>query len=478
MDELVGRTLQFNRMSEYIESDKAEFLVLFGRRRVGKTYLVKYFFRNKFDFFMSGAENATKEEQLHNFYLALNEYSNVPYPKVENWQDAFMQLKHFCQNKQKKGKIVIFLDELPWLDNDKSGFLSAFEYFWNTYASTDNRIFLVACGSATSWMLENILNNRGGLHNRVTRQIHLQPFTLAETEQFLKYKKIVLDRYQIVECYMIMGGIPYYLEQMEKQYSLSQNIDNLFFANDGVLRKEFDRLYSSLFNKPGKYIEIIKVLAKKRKGLLREEIVKEAKITDGGGLSTILNDLEACGFIVIDKNFTTPKRNRIYKLVDFYSLFYLNFVNSAINDAHFWTNSLNTPAHNAWAGFSFELLCSTHIVQIKQKLGISGVITDISSWRSREAINRTQEKGAQIDLLIDRADNLINLCEMKFSKTKYTITSSYDKVLKNKLAVFAEETKTRKAIHLTMLTTYGVERNEYWGNIQSEITMDDLFLNV
>ena len=210
---------------------------------------------------------------------------------------------------------------------------------------------------------------------------------------------------------------------------------------------------------------------------MREEIVKEAKITDGGGLSTILNDLEACGFIAIDKNFTTPKRNRIYKLADFYSLFYLNFVNSAINDTHFWTNSLNTPAHNAWAGFSFELLCSTHIAQIKQKLGISGVITDISSWRSREAINRTQERGAQIDLLIDRADNLINLCEMKFSKTKYTITSSYDKILKNKLAVFAEETKTRKAIHLTMLTTYGVERNEYWGDIQSEVTMDDLFLS-
>ena len=254
MDELIGRTLQFNRMSEYIESGKAEFLVLFGRRRVGKTYLIKYFFRNKFDFFMSGAENATKEAQLYNFYLALNEYSNVPYPKVENWQDAFAQLKHFCRNKQKKGKIVLFFDELPWLDNEKSGFLSAFEYFWNTYASADDRIFFVACGSATSWMLKNILNDRGGLHNQVTRQIHLQPFTLAETEQFLKYKKIVLDRYQILECYMIMGGIPYYLEQMEKQYSLSQNIDNLFFAKDGILRKEFDRLYSSLFKKPEKYM--------------------------------------------------------------------------------------------------------------------------------------------------------------------------------------------------------------------------------
>ena len=275
---------------------------------------------------------------------------------------------------------------------------------------------------------------------------------------------------------MIMGGIPYYLEQMEKQYSLPQNIDNLFFAEDGILRKEFDRLYSSLFKKPEKYIEIIKVLAKKRKGLLREEIVREAKITDGGGLSTILNDLVACGFIVMDKNFTTPKRNRIYKLVDFYSLFYLNFVNSAINDTHFWTNSLNTPAHNAWAGFSFEQLCCAHIAQIKQKLGISGVITDISSWRSRDAARNASTKGAQIDLLIDRADNLINLCEMKFSKTKYTISNSYDKILKNKLAVFAEETKTRKGIHLTMLTTYAVERNEYWGNIQSEVTMEDLFL--
>jgi hypothetical protein len=416
---------------------------------------------------LSGAENATKAEQLYNFYLAINEYGAVPYPKTENWQDAFVQLKHLLQSNTKKGRMALFFDEVSWLDNDKSGFLSAFEYFWNTYASTDDRIFLIVCGSATSWIIENIFNNKGGLHNRVTRQIHLQPFTLHETEKFLKSRKIVLDRYQIVECYMIMGGVPYYLEQLDRQYSLYQNIDNLFFANEGLLRGEFAKLYSSLFKKPEKYIDIITALAKKRKGLLREEIVKNTKITDGGGLSSILKDLAACGFIAIDTNFTSPKRNRIYRITDFYSMFYINFVDSSITDAHYWTNSINTPTHNAWAGFTFESVCHSHILQIKQKLGIAGVVSYTASWRG---------KSAQIDLLIDRNDNLINLCEMKYSKTKYTITKSYDEILRNKLASFTEETRTRKAIHLTMLTTYGLERNEYWGNVQSEITMDDLFV--
>jgi AAA+ ATPase superfamily predicted ATPase len=470
--EIIGRQAEIQQLTNYLDSDKAEFLVIYGRRRIGKTFLIKQFFNEKFTFYFSGAENASKQEQLFNFATALNEYSNKQYPLADNWQKAFVQLKDYLQNVKTKGKKVIFIDEMPWLDNAKSGFLSAFEYFWNTYASSKKDIFLVVCGSSTSWIVNKIFKNRGGLHNRVTRQIALQPFTLNETEQFLKAKKIKLSRLQMAECYMIMGGIPYYLEQLEKQYSLEQNIDNLFFKKTGILRDEFSKIYHSLFKSPEKHIQVIEILAQKRKGLLREEIVKLSKIPDGGGLTTVLEELEQCGFIAINNNFSTPKSNKLFQLTDFYSLFYSCFIKDRkITDSKFWSNTINTPIHNTWAGFSFELLCLTHIEQIRKKLGISGVITYTFSWKNK----KEESENVQIDFIIDRADNVINICEMKFSRKEFLITKEYDRKLQNKIGTFAEETNTKKSVHLTMITTYGVKHNEYWNNIQSEVILDDLF---
>jgi len=471
MDNIIGRVEEIQRLTDYIDSGKAEFLVVYGRRRVGKTFLIKQFFKEKFTFYLSGAENASKEQQLFNFTTALNKCSGLEFPPIDSWQKAFVQLENWLQSVKTHDRKVIFIDELPWLDGAKSGFLSAFEYFWNTYASSKKEIFLVVCGSATSWIMNKIIRNRGGLHNRVTRQIFLQPFTLNETEQFLKSKKIVLSRFQIAECYMIMGGIPYYLEQLEKRYGLAQNIDNLFFKKESILRDEFSKIYSSLFKSPKKYMQIIEILAQKRKGLLREEIVKISKIPDGGGLTTILEELELCGFIAINNNFATAKSKKLYQLTDFYSLFYINFVKDIkITDKSFWTNTINTALHNAWTGFSFELLCQLHIEQIRRKLGISGVITYTSSWRGRN-----EDDGVQIDFIIDRNDNVINVCEMKFSRKEFVITKDYDENLRNKVWTFAENTRTKKTVHTTMLTTYGVKRNEYWGNIQSEVVLDDLF---
>ena len=405
MDNIVGRIEEIQRLTDYVNSGKAEFLAVYGRRRVGKTFLIKQFFKEKFTFYFSGAENADKHSQLVNFTVALNKYSGKEFPPVDSWQEAFVQLEQYLQSVKTRGRKVIFIDELPWIDNAKSGFLSAFEYFWNTYASSKKEIFLVVCGSATSWIMNKIIRNRGGLHNRVTRQILLQPFTLYETEQFLKSKKIVLSRFQIAECYMIMGGIPYYLEQLEKCYSLEQNIDNLFFRKTGLLRDEFSRIFTSLFKSPKKYMQIIEILAKKRKGLLREEIVELTKIPDGGGLTGILEELELCGFISINNNFLTAKNNRLYQLTDFYSLFYIHFLKDRkITDKNFWTNTINTPSHNAWAGFSFELLCQSHISQIRRKLGISGIITHTASWR-----NRQEDEGVQIDFIIDRNDRSARL---------------------------------------------------------------------
>jgi len=454
------------------ELGKSRIGCIYGRRRVGKTFLIKRFFNEKFDFYLSGAENASRKQQLFNFTAALNKHSDKEYPLAEDWQHAFIQLEQYLQSIKTKGRKVIFIDELPWLDNAKSGFLSAFEYFWNTFASAQKEIFLVICGSTTSWIINRIIKNRGGLHNCITRQIALEPFTLNETEQFLKSKKIVLSRFQIAECYMILGGIPYYLEQLEKSLSLSQNIDNLFFNKSATLRDEYSKLYASLFKSPEKYMQIIETLAKKRKGLTRDEIVKFSNISNGGGLTTMLEELELCGFIAINNNFSTKKNLQLYQLTDFYSLFYLHFSKDkkgTNND--YWSSLIDNSKHKTWTGYSFELLCQAHIPQIKRALSIGGVVSFTAGWRSKEA-----ENGAQIDFLIDRNDNIINLCEMKYSAKEFVITKNYDEILRNKRCAFIEETKTKKSVHITMITTYGVKHNEYWNDIQSEVLLDDLFL--
>jgi len=471
MNNIIGRIEEIKRLTDYVGSDQAEFVVIYGRRRVGKTFLVKHFFKEQFSFYLSGAENADKTQQLFNFTTALNEYSGTGFPVVDSWQKAFVQLKEYLQSVKTKGRKVIFIDEMPWLDNAKSGFLSAFEYFWNTYASSKKDIFLVVCGSATSWIMNKIIKNRGGLHNRVTRQIFLQPFSLKETEAFLRSKKIIIPRIQVAEYYMITGGVPYYLEQLEKQYSLHQNIDNLFFKKTSVLREEYSKIYHSLFKSPEKYMQVIATLAKKRQGLSRDEISEFSGISNGGGLTNILEELEQCGFIIINDNFTSNKKNKIYQLIDFYSLFYLRFVKDKKGtNSDYWSTLIDNTSYKAWAGFSFEMLCQLHINQIKRALSIGGVVSYILGWRSKKA-----ENGAQIDLIIDRNDNVINLCEMKYSNKEYAIDKDYDKKLQNKKWTFAEETHTKKALHTTMITTYGVKRNMYWHNVQSEVTMDDLF---
>ena len=471
MKDIIGRKTEINRLTEYVNSGKAELVAVYGRRRVGKTFLIKRFFNEKFVFYLSGAENASKKQQLFNFTTALNKHSGKENPIVGDWQNAFVRLEQYLRSVKAKGRKIIFFDELPWLDNAKSGFLSAFEHFWNTFASSQKDIFLVICGSATSWMMNNIIKNRGGLYNRVTRQILLEPFTLNETEQFLKSKKNVLSRFQIAECYMILGGIPYYLEQLEKSLSLSQNIDNLFFKKNAILREEYSRLYASLFKKPEKYMQIIEALAKKRKGLTRDEIVKFSNISNGGGLTTMLEELELCGFISINNNFSTRKNLQLYQLTDFYSLFYLHFEKGKRGtNSDYWSSLIDSNKHKAWAGYSFELLCQTHISQIKRALSIGGVVSYTSGWRSKNA-----ESGAQIDFLIDRNDNIINLCEVKYSSKEFVITKTYDENLRNKRYAFITETNTKKSVHITMITTYGVKHNEYRNDIQSEVLLDDLF---
>jgi len=467
--EIIGRYEEQMSLQQYVDSEKPEFVAVYGRRRVGKTFLIKEFFNKSFTFYHTGLANEKKDEQLKNFNASLNYYGKMPYPQSTSWMDSFRQLIHLLKHSKKKGRKVIFIDELSWMDTSRSGFLTALEYFWNSWASSCPDILLIVCASATSWMISKLLRNRGGLHNRVTRRMRISPFTLGECEDFFAQKKIVMDKRTMVESYMIFGGIPFYMDLMEKQFSLAQNVDKLCFSKDGALRDEFSILYASLFKNAEDHTKVVKALGEKAKGMIRDEII-EATNLQGGGLTTVLEELEQCGFIRKYQSFEKKNKYPVYQLIDSYTLFHIHFIESKSNFGQFWTTMSDNALHRTWTGYAFELVCLVHEEQIKHKLGISGVLTNCASWRSL-----TVTPGAQIDLLIDRNDNVINICEMKYAKGEFTIDKKCAESLCNKRDVFALESKTRKAIHLTMVTTHGVKRNDYYHVIQSEVKMEDLF---
>jgi predicted AAA+ superfamily ATPase len=468
--QITGRDNEQKRLQELYDSDNPEFIAIYGRRRVGKTYLVRRMFGDKFIFDLVGLANASTKEQLINFNLSLKRTSNQDFRLAKNWLEAFEQLISLLKSVKRKRK-VIFIDEISWLDTQRSGFISALEHFWNGWACVQNDIMLIVCGSATSWIMNNLINNHGGLHNRLTATINLQPFTLLECDRYFQSRAMNFSRYQIAECYMVMGGIPFYLSHIKKGLSMQQNIDNMFFNSNSELKNEFKNLYASLFKNASDYVKVVEVLSKKLKGLSRSEIVKFTKINSGGKLSEILQNLEYGGFIRSYSAFKKRKRDVLYQLLDAYTLFYFNFLEkNEYKDEHFWTNSINTPLHNTWAGYAFEILALLHIKQMKQALEIGGVQSAVYSWRSENS-----SPAAQIDLLIDRKDEVINLCEMKFSNAQYAITKNYEEVLRNKIAAYRVETKTCKAIHLTMLTTLGIAKNKYAEIVQKELLLNDLF---
>jgi AAA+ ATPase superfamily predicted ATPase len=471
METLIGREEELARLRKLTSNGGSSFAAVYGRRRVGKTFLIRNAFPS-FDFQVTGMANVNTATQLSNFQIALNRYdvTSGDRPPAANWLEAFTRLTALLESKESEKKIV-FLDELPWLDTPGSGFLSALEHFWNSWASARN-ILLIVCGSAASWIINKLLNSRGGLHNRVTDRIPLFPFTLKECELFFKSRGTTFDRYQIVQLYMVMGGIPFYLSQIDPKLSAAQNIDRLSFTESGILRAEFDNLYHSLFQKAERHVQIIEALSKKTKGLSREDLLKASKMPNGGGTTRILRELEESHFIRKYRAFGKKDKNSIYQLTDFYSLFYLRWIKDYNpSDRDYWISQLDTPNQNIWAGYAFEQVCLEHISKIKQGLSIGGMKTETSAWSGK-----TDTSGAQIDLLIDRADRVINICEMKFSIDPFVISKSYAEDLKRKIRVFKEVTKTRKAVHLILITTWGLVRNNYSDMlVQNELKMDALF---
>lgn len=471
MSTLVGRIREAAILEDMLRSGRSEFLAVYGRRRVGKTFLIRNVYEGRFTFRITGLANASLPAQLLNFNMAFKEHwRGKQTGTARNWMEAFRQIRSLVTRSKQKKK-VIFFDELPWFDTPHSGFVAALEHFWNSWASGRKDVLLVVCGSAASWMINKLINDKGGLHNRVTQQIRIDPFTLAECAELMRSRKIRLDRYQLVQLYMVLGGIPFYWDGVKKGQSAAQNINQLCFETNGMLLNEFGNLFRSLFSKAERHEAIVSTLARKVKGLGRDEISHEAGLANGGGLTRLLGELEESGFIRRYRPYGKKSRNSLYQLTDFFSLFHLRYMKDRMDaDRNHWLKMIDSPKHRAWSGYAFEQVCLAHVPEIKRALGISGIGTEISSWRSE-----TAAEGAQVDLVIDRRDSVINLCEMKFSIHPFLITRKYDAELRQKAGVFKYETGTRKSVMITLVTTFGLKPNAYSGNVQADLTMDQLF---
>lgn len=472
---IIGREKEQSILTRLLAGKQSDLLAIYGRRRVGKTFLIINHYANQLRFYCSGQSDGNLQVQLYNFKEQLKVYfPGETFGEPGNWQEAFSMLRKGIDGVPGTGKKVIFFDELPWFDTHRSGFLSAFGYFWNVYASQRSDLLVVICGSAASWMIRKVVNNKGGLHNRITQRIRLMPFSLKETETYLQAKKIHFSRYQLLQLYMVMGGIPQYLNSVERGLSVQQVIEQSCFHKDGALHHEFDNLYRALFKNATTHFAIIRAMAARPTGLTREQILQVSGLETGGGVTTALEELEESGFIFRTQPFGKKVKDSLFRLADEYSYFYLRFIEGrapAVQGQ--WVARSQSSAYRAWCGYAFENCCLRHLEQIKQALGISGIITLQASWRLAGGSTRD---GAQIDLLIDRSDQTINLCEMKFSEHPFVINKAYAAALQRKTLAFRQHTDTRKNTQLTMITTYGVADNAYRQQlVDNEVTMESLF---
>ncbi len=470
---LIGRKEEIAKLKRAYNSDHSEFVAVYGRRRIGKTYLIRETFEGKFTFQYSGIFKVSNKEQLNVFYKSLLEQGLDPTElPPKDWFEAFFLLEHLIK-KSKESRKVIFLDELPWMDARNSRFIQALEHFWNGWATTRKDILLIICGSATSWIINKIFRNKGGLYNRVTYRLRLLQFSLHECEELVHSLKLPFNRNMIMEGYMVMGGVPYYWTKLEPTMSMGKNINNLFLKEDGELHNEFNYIYSSMFNSPDKYIAVVEALSGKKSGLTRDEIITKGKLDSNGQLSRVLEDLIECGFVRKYCHTDRRLKDALYQLVDCYTLFYYQFVKMAHGiDDEYWVRSLKTPMYNTWCGLAFERVCLLHTRQIKSALGISGILASLFSWHIKK---NNEHPGAQIDLIIDRSDNVVNVCEIKYAPGGYRLTDSELNKINSRLSIFDLYVSRNKFVQSVLITSNGVIQNNNSFEIPVQVTGNQLF---
>ncbi len=472
LEKIIGRKSELKFLDSYYKSGNAEFVAIYGRRRVGKTFLIRQYFGEDLAFDVTGVMEGPRAEQMEAFCSAL--VSGGYYgKKPKTWMEAFFALRQMLQPNIKSGqRCVIFIDELPCFDTPKSGFVRALGHFWNSWANWQSEIMLVVCGSATSWMVRNIIDNHGGLHDRITHEIHLHPFTLKETHEYFKSKGFYWNQLSVLQAYMAIGGVPYYMSLFNKAESPASGLDRLFFQEKSELKKEYRRLFASLFKNPKPYLNIVEALAKVREGLTRDELASQLGISNNGKLGDWLTDLEYCDFISRNKvrNKRVKENSAVYQLTDFYTIFYHAFIHKADAQPDYWSQNAGSPKVATWYGLAFERVCKAHIPQIKDALGIPKVATESYVWRCYDSTPHTQ-----VDLIIDRRDDTINLCEIKYSTKPFLLEKDEYLKIMHRIESFRTHTGASSSIIPTMIATFGLAPGQYADQIPCVLTLEDLF---
>lgn len=478
MSIIVGRKREIEELKSIYQRRQAQLVAVYGRRRVGKTYLVRELFKEQFAFYHTGVsplelkDGNLLEAQLKAFNSSLIRYGAKVEARPKDWMEAFDRLSTLLSTQDNNQRQVVFIDEMPWMDTPRSGFITAFEHFWNGWGAGQENLMLIVCGSATSWIQDNLINSYGGLYARLNAEIRLSPFTLQETEQLLQAQGITLSRYDILQLYMAVGGIPMYLSYALPGYSLAQLVDKLYFNRQAKLRDEFERLFCSIFKSPDNYMSVIRLLSKRQDGYSRDDISQKTGIASGKNLTSILRALETSDFIECYKPFENNKRNMLYRLTDPFCLFYLNQVEGQERGEHFWCDNENSPLLNTWRGRAFENACLMHIDQIKAAMGVGGIRSENASWTMR---GMDGQQGMQIDLIINRSDRVVNLCEMKFVGTEFEVKKEYEAKLRDRLQWMADHVGRQSNVQMTLVTTYGLKFGIHSGIFQRVVTLDSLF---
>lgn len=478
MSIIVGRKQEIEELERLYHSDRPEFVAVYGRRRVGKTFLIKQALKDRFTFQHTGVSPVDQEDeknrlktQLESFYYSMLSHGLEGFKQPKTWMEAFYQLEQLLNKLDEGQRIVIFLDELPWMDTPRSRFLSAFEGFWNGWCNSHDNVMLIVCGSATSWMLSNLSRSKGGLYGRLTDEIKVSPFTLKECEEYFDHENMELSRYDIVQSHMVFGGIPYYLSYFRKGYSFEKNTDMILFGSKPRLKDEFNRLFKAIFTNAEDCKKVIRLLATRNYGFTREEIASATGLPLGGGLSDTLTALAESDFIMRYSPYGKGT-GEFYKLIDNFCLFWLKYVEPNQDNDSFVNDNFTSDIMKAWRGVAFEHVCWQHVPQIKRALEIGGVKTSVSAWNVAGDDTKT---GAQVDMLIIRADNIVNLCEMKFCSSVYTIDKEEETKMLHRVEMLKNTLSFKQKVHLTLITTFGLTYGKHSGKVQKVVICDELF---
>jgi len=490
--EIIARKKEKKVLADILWSKSAELLAIYGRRRVGKTFLVRNFFEsldNVIYFEMAGqkqesGEYAPLKYQLGNFKYQFERTFSKEIQVPQSWQEAFNILKKEVDRFDDANvKLILFFDELPWLCSPKSGFFEALDQAWNTSFERQHNVKVIVCGSAASWMLKKIVHAKAGFSRRITHKIQLPPFSLKETKEYLTFKGFDLSLMSIAEIYMIFGGIPYYLNFMNPHKSIYQNIEDECFDISGRLVDEYHLVFDSLFNHSNNHKKIVEFIASRQKGVLLKELTKQFSSLKGGSLSRIIDNLVGSSFIKKTAPLYNEKKGTTYRIIDEYILFYLKWIKSAPQSIIESPNTLyfqsiaQKNAYSSWKGFAFERLCLKHEYQIRKALGIHKILTMPSMVYFYDEQGK---RSSQIDLLFERADRVITICEMKYSETEYSLKKSDIKSMMHKKKdlrrYLSAKKKGQKDIHICYITSNGVKHNQNFYELQpSVLHLNDLF---